>query len=206
MSSPHSASSIHSLINQALGVSGNTTSDNFISKALDARTNASSRSPQTTYADFSIIASPNETRSGPIGISQHPLGNITEAASTETSAGIAPQHLQFNTFSHQTPLNNPQYLHLGGGESRNALLFSHTFTTADTPVRDGYEALVSSMPIALFIPPRHIPELWIFPAPQSSDDLNSDLRTDPYTLQRYLAESYTEDPYPFRCRLQLRGL
>ncbi|RVD86852.1 uncharacterized protein DFL_005106 [Arthrobotrys flagrans] len=204
MSSSRSPSSIHSFINQALGVSGTTTSDNSISKSLDARTNPSPRSPQTTSADFSAVASPNETRSGSVRISQHPLGNITEAASTETSAGIAPQHLQFNTFSHQTPLDNSQHLHQGGGENWSALLFSHAFSTADTPVRDGYEALVSSMPIALFIPPRHIPELWIFPAPQSSDP-NSNLRTDPYTLQRYLAESYTEDPYPFRCRLQLRG-
>ncbi|KAK6340338.1 hypothetical protein TWF730_002101 [Orbilia blumenaviensis] len=201
MSSTRSASSIHSFINQALGVSGNTVSDDSISKSLDARTSRS-RSPQSSYADFSGAASPNETRSGSVRILQHPLGNITEAASPETSAGIAPQHQQFNTFSHQTPLDNPQHLHRGG-ENGNALLFSHAFSTADTPVRVSYEELVSSLPIALFIPPRHNPELWIFPDPQSSDS-NSNLRADPYTLQRYLAESYPEDPYPFRCRLQLR--
>ncbi|KAK6522647.1 hypothetical protein TWF281_002083 [Arthrobotrys megalospora] len=203
MSSSRSASSIHSLINQALGVSGNIVPDDSISKSLDARTNRS-RSPQTSYADFSAAGSLNETRSGSVRISPRPAGNITEAASPETSAATAPLHLQFNTFSHQTPLNNTQHLHHQGGEDGNALLFSHAFSTADTPVRDGYEALVSAIPIALFIPPRHIPELWIFPAPQPSDP-NSNLRADPYTLQRYLAESYTEDPYPFRCRLQLRG-
>ncbi|EPS40088.1 hypothetical protein H072_6105 [Dactylellina haptotyla CBS 200.50] len=210
MSSPRSTSSLQSLAYQALGVSGSSTisGNGSKSKTHDAREN-SYHLPKT-LADSSI-ASLSTTRSGSSRKSRHPVGNVAEAASPETFAPSTPQCLNINTSSCPT-CNQPSLLYNQRENSRaDVLLFAHTaFSMADAPVPDGCEPVVS-LPIALFIPPRHIPELWKFPTPQPSDHASNLRDADPgngawyqYTLQNYLAESYSEDPYPLRCRLHFR--
>ncbi|KAJ6264476.1 hypothetical protein Dda_0622 [Drechslerella dactyloides] len=188
---------------------------------------------------YGFTPSPNDLRSSSIRVSQHrrPSGTVTDAAPSETSAVDTPLHAQSNINTQsQSCLRNRErerslpaqfvatsschddvhvhvHVHVQGGP----LLLSHTsFSASDVPVPGGYEAAVS-LPIALFIPPRHIPELRFFPTPppppSRPSDADSNLRSEagpedesryPYAVGRYLAESYAEDPYPMRSRLHLR--
>ncbi|KAF3934235.1 hypothetical protein ABW20_dc0109752 [Dactylellina cionopaga] len=200
MSSPRSRSSLQSLVAQALGVSNISANSSISDKTAKSK----------SIADLHVAASPNETQPGSIRNPQDPVGTIAGTALPETSGAPAPPYLQFNTSVCQT-YNQTSLNHVHNEDIIDSILPSthSVFSAADVPVPGGYGPVVS-IPIALSIPPRHIPVLWVFPAPQPSDpDLNMQ-EADPedegryqYTLRRYLTESDAEDSYPFMCRLHL---
>ncbi|KAK6539438.1 hypothetical protein TWF694_009662 [Orbilia ellipsospora] len=207
MPSLHSASSCQSLVNQALGVSAN----NIAESSSKPRIHGTKTRRSPTSCTDSLTTSASKTRSSSSRESQRPVGNIAEAASSETPAPTPPKTHSSNTSPCPTCNQPSPNIHRDQVAPReDDFLFGHTaFSMADAPVPGGYEPVVS-LPIALFIPPRHIPELWNFPDPQppcpAPNSQEADLEGDWYwyTLQCYLAESYTEDPYPLRCRLHFR--
>ncbi|KAF3939174.1 hypothetical protein ABW19_dt0209660 [Dactylella cylindrospora] len=209
MSSPRSVASFQNvnLIAQALSVSDSswsTISDNSLaSQTHDAGTKPfhPPNNSATASAHFA-----NETLSDSVRKSQRqhdPLGNVSGPASPKPSA--APPHLQSNTSPSPPPPSTASRSSSTTPSLNIDLLVSHTaFSTADTPVPYGYDA-VSYLSIALFIPSAHFPELLpstsTAPVPAGELGFRGDER---YPIRRYMAESFTEDPYPLRCRMHLR--
>lgn len=154
----------------------------------------------------SQINSSNEILGNPRS-PEGPLGSIPVSATyiQPVARGTSPQQTQTesrlpspSTCSPSLTAANTTRLpisQLSNLPSPAELLISHTaFSTAIIPTSDfeTYDG-VSFLPIALFVPSPHIPDIQFMPS--------STFHPRDYAIRRYLAESLPEDPYPLRCRL-----